>query len=116
MPNLTPEQRAASNAATQRWRDKNRLQLNAQRSSDRAVRRAEIARLKESSPCSDCGGFFPAIVMDYDHTGTDKTANVSRLVADGPMRRILAEISKCDLVCANCHRTRTASRNLRFLP
>lgn len=97
-------------AATQRWRDKNRELLNAQRRADRLARRAEVARLKEASPCTDCGGHFPSVCMDFDHVGTDKIANVARLIADGPMEKILAEIAKCELVCANCHRIRTARR------
>ncbi len=110
MTTYTPEQRAARTAAVARWRDRNRQQINAQRAQDRLARRAEVARLKEESPCSDCGGYFPSVCMDYDHVGTDKVANVARLISDGPMEKILAEIAKCELVCSNCHRIRTARR------
>lgn len=34
------------------------------------------------------------------------------MVASGrPIAEIAAEISKCELVCANCHRIRTAERH-----
>jgi hypothetical protein len=47
--------------------------------------------------------------MDFDHVGEDKTANVCRLMNHG-WQTILAEIAKCELVCANCHRIRTQKR------
>lgn len=72
-------------------------------------KREQIDRLKDR-PCSDCGGKFPPVCMDFDHRDRlTKTENVSKLVS----RRyelILQEIEKCDLVCANCHRIRTQSR------
>ena len=41
-----------------------------------------VNELKETTPCKDCGGSFPAVCMDFDHLH-DKVQEVSRLVADG---------------------------------
>jgi hypothetical protein len=51
--------------------------------------------------------------MEYDHReGEQKLCNVSAI--NGPrrvsMRTLHAEIAKCDVVCANCHRGRTWRR------
>ncbi len=74
--------------------------------------RAVIA-LKRGKPCLDCGLTFHPVAMDFDHTGTDKVFSVSRMVQRRiSMKRILAEIAKCDLVCSNCHRIRTHKRRL----
>ena len=71
-----------------------------------------VKSLKEASPCADCGIKYPYYVMDFDHVGGDKTMNVSRLARGaGGKARLLQEISKCDLVCANCHRKRTHLRS-----
>jgi hypothetical protein len=46
--------------------------------------------------------------MDFDHVSGDKVDDVCRLMFDtGKWERILTEIAKCELVCANCHRIRT---------
>lgn len=66
----------------------------------------------KDKPCMDCGNRYPACAMDFDHRpGVIKLGNLSRISNLGwSPDRILAEIEKCDLVCANCHRVRTASR------
>jgi len=49
--------------------------------------------------------------MDFDHRDpSTKTARVPALVGRAGIRRILAEVAKCDIVCANCHRLRTFER------
>lgn len=65
--------------------------------------------LKEASPCTDCGGYFPFYVMQYDHRpGEVKIRGVAEITRGfGSWARALAEIAKCDLVCANCHARRT---------
>ena len=69
---------------------------------------------KELTPCHDCGNNFPYECMDFDHVGDDKLNNVGTMVAHGwSWSLIEAEIAKCDLVCANCHRTRTRKRRQR---
>jgi hypothetical protein len=60
-------------------------------------------------PCADCGGTFPPECMDFDHVRGEKLFNLGQcsgrsIVALG------AEIAKCDVVCANCHRIRTRRR------
>ena len=67
--------------------------------------------MKRSRPCADCGQAFHPAAMHWDHTGTDKLINISRAVNYGWSReRILQELAKCELVCANCHSVRTYTR------
>jgi hypothetical protein len=67
--------------------------------------------LKAGRPCTDCGGFFHHAAMAWDHLpGTDKVADVSSLLSRHSRRRVLDEIAKCELVCANCHAARTFHR------
>lgn len=62
----------------------------------------------KNKPCMDCGESYPYYVMDFDHRDpAEKEFNVSVLRRGWGKDRILAEIQKCDLVCANCHRERT---------
>lgn len=73
-------------------------------------RRALIDRLKDG-PCVDCGRTYASWLMEFDHVRGVKRANVSDL-AQRPESEILAEVAKCDLVCANCHRQRELDRHL----
>lgn len=61
------------------------------------------------SSCADCGTRNPE-VFEFDHVGK-KVANVSKLAfASYSTRRIAQEIERCEVVCVNCHRRRTARR------
>lgn len=66
---------------------------------------------KESRACVDCGASYHFSAMDFDHISEDKDATVARLAGDSvSIARIEAEIAKCELVCAVCHRIRTWAR------
>jgi hypothetical protein len=71
---------------------------------------AAVAAAK-SVPCTDCGGIFPLFCMDLDHV-PERGPKLFRLNQCGSRKpeAVLAEIAKCDAVCANCHRTRTRNR------
>lgn len=94
------------------------LALMAQSRNDRqrtrAMRKARnLATVNDlkANPCTDCGGSFPVVCMDFDHVRGEKHADISRmLLTDYPLERILAEIELCELVCANCHRIRSWRR------
>jgi len=59
-------------------------------------------------PCVDCGERDP-LVLEFDHTG-EKSFTIGHGLPDRNWQTILDEIAKCDVVCANCHRRRTARR------
>jgi hypothetical protein len=62
-------------------------------------------------PCADCGGRFPPCALDFDHRDPgQKRTEVTRMIGRAGTARILDEIAKCDIVCANCHRLRTFRR------
>ena len=68
-----------------------------------------LIEIKQSSGCTDCGE-TNHIVLDFDHL-KDKKYNISRMIHDGfSWAAIKKEISKCEVVCANCHRIRTHDR------
>jgi len=96
---------AAQIAAERRWYAANKATVYAKKARKRA-RLREIIQQARDVPCADCGERFPSYVMDFDHRG-DKTIIVSKLPEWGSVSRLLDEIAKCDVVCANCHRQRT---------
>ena len=73
--------------------------------------RAWMAALKEGVPCADCGQIFPVWVMHWDHLpGYEKVGSISAMVGSRSRAITIAELRKCELVCANCHVLRTLSR------
>jgi hypothetical protein len=67
--------------------------------------------LKDGKPCAVCGGVFHPAAMQWDHLpGTGKNGNVGDIQRRSARARVLAEIAKCELVCANCHSIRTFQR------
>ena len=61
----------------------------------------------KQNPCVDCGETDP-IVLEFDHRG-DKEYDVSKLVSCA-LNKIIKEIAKCDVRCANCHKRKTAKQ------
>jgi hypothetical protein len=79
---------------------------------NRTRRRALLDRLVtylQSHPCVDCGEDDP-VVLDFDHVDpAKKEFDIASMIKDAwGWRRIEAEIAKCAVRCANCHRRRTA--------
>lgn len=97
-------------------------QANRQRELSRVrARRAQTVvflRDVRRRPCQDCGGSFEPHQMDFDHR--DPEEKTFRVTSGAAMLRsrqaLLAEIAKCDIVCANCHRLRTQRRHAERRP
>lgn len=109
MPHKDPEKQKAAQAA---WYQNNKAISDERSQRARRRRYDQIRELKESSPCSDCGAYFPYWVMHYDHIGDDKIMDISRMLTRTSWAKIEEEIAKCELVCANCHSTRTHMREI----
>lgn len=81
------------------------------KSRERKARLRTFFREQKRWPCTDCGEKYPPCVMDFDHTGDDKVVSPGRMVTLGwGESKMLKELDKCELVCANCHRIRTSQR------
>jgi hypothetical protein len=63
-------------------------------------------------PCVDCGEHDP-VVLEFDHL-RDKLFNIGPSLSRKSWDNVEAEMSKCEVVCANCHRRRTARRRGAF--
>lgn len=59
-------------------------------------------------PCVDCGEDDP-LVLEFDHL-RDKAFEIARGLRDRGWDDLMAEMAKCEVICANCHRRRTALR------
>jgi hypothetical protein len=59
--------------------------------------------------CSKCGE-KDRVCLDFHHLDpTSKDYNVSWLLRYGSKKKIIAEVQKCIVLCANCHRKLHAS-------
>lgn len=66
-----------------------------------------VFRFLRTHPCVDCGESDP-VVLDFDHVSGEKVASIANLVNRASWERIMSEIEKCEVRCANCHRRKTA--------
>lgn len=115
MPFADPQ----SPAALESMRASRRRHYHANKAPYIARARARDAELRavtihaRSVPCMDCEQVFEPYQMDFDHRpGTGKIDTINAMVRDGvSITTLLAEMAKCDVVCANCHRARTWRRN-----
>ena len=102
--------REHKNEYAREWGKNNRDKVRGYEKSRRLKTKKYIEDLKATTPCADCDSFFPHYIMQFDHLpGTEKKANVSALTGHST-KVVMEEIEKCEIVCANCHCTRTYNR------
>lgn len=92
-----------------KWYERN---VNRRRFYTRAARQKlsqRVNAIKLERGCADCGYRGHPVALDFDHVDpATKEATVSQLVkAAAAWARVEAEMAKCEVVCANCHRIRT---------
>lgn len=68
-----------------------------------------LLMMRLSEGCIDCGE-TDAVVLEMDHRDIKtKKWNISKILKTKvSIEQFVAELDKCDVVCANCHRRRTA--------
>lgn len=83
--------------------------LKRRASQQRVIERnlSKIEAIFDSRHCVDCGE-GDSTVLEFDHVRGLKLGNVSKMAYQGlSWKRVFAEILKCEVRCANCHRRKT---------
>lgn len=89
--------------------DRHMAQVKARDQRLRRENRQRMVDLLRRSRCADCGE-RDIVVLEFDHL-RDKRWNIGAMISrNREWAQILEEIEKCEVVCANCHRRRTARR------
>lgn len=74
----------------------------------RVKKRKLLLDFLKDKKCVDCGETNP-VVLQFDHVRGEKTKNIAILINNGSSwERVLNEIDKCEIRCANCHMIKTA--------
>ena len=93
---------------------KNNSERTKQQQNDFAKKQREqvkqVLDVLKGLPCTDCGNRFPPECMDFDHIENNKFKGVAQLAKVYNLAKVIDEVAKCELVCANCHRIRTRKR------
>lgn len=105
--------------STEQWKADNRekmqkyrrdwYQRNKQRGMIAVAKRKDEMRTwlrdyKRSCSCVVCGETHPACLTFHHRNPSEKLIEVSITIQYGfAKERVLAEIEKCDVMCANCH-------------
>lgn len=73
-----------------------------------------ICNYLSDKKCIDCDN-SDIRVLEFDHIKTNKFSNIADMVRQAYSdNKILEEIKKCEIVCANCHRIRTSERSNNY--
>lgn len=100
--------------ASKRYYEKNKKKVKARSLKSNKVRsdrnKIYIDKIKAERGCVDCGETNP-VVLDFDHVRGEKVKCVSDMARQSyGLKTIQAEIDKCEVRCANCHRIVTDQR------
>ena len=101
-------QRAYAKEHYRKNRDKYLAKASRRNAAERERFAAMVLGYLSEHPCVDCGA-TDLRILEFDHRdGGEKTAAVNAFLRAFDWDGLIAEIAKCDVRCANCHRRRTA--------
>ena len=67
-------------------------------------RRKWLTDYKKTQKCVRCGETHPATLTFHHKSDSEKSFEIGNALGLGvSLRRILSEIEKCEVLCANCH-------------
>jgi len=99
----TPEDQAKHIAVVKRWREDNKEYVRAYKRRKYHETYARVQKLKADRGCARCPERHPA-ALDFHHESDDKEKAVSQMINKCGWEKLMVEIDKCTVLCANCHR------------
>ena len=75
-------------------------------------RRKWLVEFKKALSCLRCGESHPATLTFHHKKSSEKSFEIGNAICLGvSLKRLIAEIEKCEVICANCH----AKEHLSYL-
>lgn len=88
---------------------RNKEKISIQKQQYWNTKRRIVLEHLQSHPCTDCGN-SDIRVLEFDHIRGQKRNGIAEMKGYS-VKALIKEIAKCEVVCANCHRIRTETRN-----
>jgi hypothetical protein len=86
------------------WHQRHKAKRLARMYEKKAATYEYVQNIKSQLRCVDCGERHPAALQFHHLNAEDKQFNIADAVRNGiSLDRIKKEISKCIVLCANCH-------------
>lgn len=101
-------QRIAARKHYEANKEKMKARIKVRKIQHKAKLRSLVCRYLLDNPCVDCGESDP-VVLEFDHLDPAlKSFNIGQGISAGLSEaKIVSEIRKCEVRCANCHRRKT---------
>lgn len=101
MSTLTSEQRKIHNRT---YYEKNKEAFRDRATKQQQLLRQYVWEVKQRNPCKHCGESHPAALQFHHRNPAEKDIEIAKAILHGySLKRLQAEIDKCDIICANCH-------------
>lgn len=102
------------NAYGSEWQKKNKNKTLEYKRKHRIVLKEYVMTYLKSHACVDCSE-ADVRVLEFDHVRGEKRDNISHMIcANFSLASLRAEIDKCEVRCANCHRKKTVERGNQY--
>lgn len=95
----------------QRQRRRDHPELAPKERVERKAQRRVLIEMFKDVPCARCAQRFPSYCMDFHHRDPSSKEINGALLWNCSVARLLKEVEKCDVLCANCHRARHHEEN-----
>ena len=101
---MSSESKESRSAKNSKYYQKNRASIQVNVTNRRLAKRTAWLEYKKTLCCVKCGQNHPA-ALDFHHIVYDpNNRKLSALLRNNAYNKILAEVKKCIVLCANCHR------------
>ena len=90
-------------ATWRRWYYKHKDKARASRKKGSIRLKEWFIEYKKAKCCQDCGNNDPRVLVFHHRDPSTKKGDVSVIALRGTKTQLLAEIAKCDVLCANRH-------------
>lgn len=95
--------RTPRNIIEKKYYEKNKKELYLRKISRRRKLKEEAVKML-GGKCSKCGYKRSLYALDFHHDRGNKEGNASLFLKNESRQKLLKEVNKCVLLCANCHR------------